>query len=125
MLSSFFGGGPVESIISGTATAPNALISSVLMMGIMALILLLKLLPVIGRFVHKSSIAGFLFVLGAFVTFAGNIADALASAGAAPAGPFGFAPQGMVIGAVVVVTAKFNPFFGMIAGVIVKLVFGL
>jgi AGZA family xanthine/uracil permease-like MFS transporter len=124
MGASFFGGGPVESIISGTATAPNALLASVLMMGIMALILFLKLLPVIGRFVHKSSIAGFLFVLGAFVTFAGNIADSLAAASGV-SGPFGFAPQGMVIGAVIVVTAKFNPFFGMIAGVIIKLVFGL
>jgi AGZA family xanthine/uracil permease-like MFS transporter len=124
MGSSLLGGGPVESIISGTATAPDALLASVLMMGIMALILLLKLLPVIGRFVHKSSIAGFLFVLGAFVTFAGNIADSIASAGGV-SGPFGFAPQGMVIGAVVVVTAKWNPFFGMIAGVVIKLVFGL
>jgi AGZA family xanthine/uracil permease-like MFS transporter len=124
MGSSLFGGGPVESIISGTATAPNALLASVLMMGIMALILFLKLLPVIGRFVHKSSIAGFLFVLGAFVTFAGNIADSIAAAGSV-SGPFGFAPQGMVIGAVVVVTAKFSPFFGMIAGVVLKLVFGL
>ena len=124
MASAFFGGGPVEAIISGTATAPNPLLSSVLMMGIMALILFLKLLPVIGRFVHKSSIAGFLFVLGAFVTFAGNIADSIASAGPSM-GPFGFAPQGMVIGAVVVVTAKFNPFFGMIAGIAVKLIFGL
>ncbi|MCL1818367.1 MAG: hypothetical protein FWG35_05495, partial [Spirochaetaceae bacterium] len=120
----FFGGGPVEAIISGTATAPAPLLASVLMMGIMALILLLKLLPVIGRFVHKSSIAGFLFILGAFVTFAGNIADSIAAAGAF-SGPFGFAPQGMVIGAVVVVTAKFNPFYGMIAGIIIKLIFGL
>jgi AGZA family xanthine/uracil permease-like MFS transporter len=86
MGSSFLGGGPVESIISGTATAPDAVLASVLMMGIMALILLLKLLPVIGRFAHKSSIVGFLFVFGAFVTFAGNIADAIASEGAA-AGP--------------------------------------
>ena len=124
MGSTLLGGGPVEAIISGTATAPNALLASVLMMGIMAVILLLKLLPVIGRFVHKSSITGFLFVLGAFVTFATNISDALASAGTF-AGPYGFGPQGMVIGAVVVVTARFNPFFGMIAGVIVKLVFGL
>jgi AGZA family xanthine/uracil permease-like MFS transporter len=124
MGSSLLGGGPVESIISGTATAPDPLLASVLMMGIMAVILLLKLLPVIGRFVHKSSITGFLFVLGAFVTFATNIADALASGGAFQ-GPYGFGPQGMVIGAVVVVTAKFNPFFGMIAGIVIKLVFGL
>jgi AGZA family xanthine/uracil permease-like MFS transporter len=122
--SSLLGGGPVESIISGTATAPDPLLASVLMMGIMALILLLKLLPVIGQFVHKASITGFLFVLGAFVTFSSNIASALSEAGPFQ-GPFGFGPQGMVIGTVVIVTAKFNPFFGMIAGVIVKLIFGL
>jgi AGZA family xanthine/uracil permease-like MFS transporter len=124
MGSTLLGGGPVEAIISGTATAPNPLLASVLMMGLMAAILLFKLLPVIGRFVHKSSITGFLFVLGAFVTFATNIAGALAEAGPF-AGPYGFGPQGMVIGAVVVVTAKYNPFFGMLAGIIVKLVFSL
>ncbi len=124
MGSTLLGGGPVESIISGTATAPDPLLASVLMMGIMAVILLLKLLPVIGQFVHKSSITGFLFVLGAFVTFSTNIASAIAEAGAFK-GPFGFGPQGMVIGATVVITAKYNPFFGMIAGIIVKLIFGL
>jgi len=122
MGSTFLGGGPVEAIISGTATAPNPLLSSVLMMGIMAVILLLKLLPVIGRFVHKSSITGFLFVLGAFVTFATNIADALAQGGAFK-GPYGFGPMGMIIGATVLVTARFNPFYGMIAGIIVKAAF--
>lgn len=88
----------------------------------MAVILLLKLLPVIGRFVHKSSITGFLFVLGAFVTFATNIADALAQGGAFK-GPYGFGPMGMIIGATVLVTARFNPFYGMIAGIIVKATF--
>ncbi len=122
MGSTFLGGGPVEAIISGTATAPNPLLASVLMMGIMAFILLLKLLPVIGRFVHKSSITGFLFVLGAFVTFATNIADALAQGGAFK-GPYGFGPMGMIIGATVIVTARFNPFYGMIAGIIVKAAF--
>ncbi|MDX9800538.1 MAG: NCS2 family permease [Spirochaetia bacterium] len=122
MGSTLLGGAPVEAIISGTATAPNPLLASVLMMGIMAVILLMKLLPVIGKFVHKSSITGFLFVLGAFVTFATNISDALGNAGTF-AGPFGFGPMGMIIGATVFVTARFNPFFGMLAGIIVKLVF--
>ncbi len=120
--SSIFGGGPVESIISGTATAPHPLLSSVLMMGIMAAILLLKLLPVIGKIVHKSSISGFLFVLGAFITFATNIQGAITTAPEF-AGPFGFSPWGMVIGATVLVSAKWNPFFGLVAGVIVRLIF--
>ncbi len=122
--STLFGGAPVEAIISGTATAPNPLLASVMMMGIMAAILLFKLLPTIGKYVHKSSIAGFLFILGTFVTFSTNIQAALASA---PdfAGPFGFSPWGMVIGATVLVSARWNPFFGLLAGICIKLVFGL
>ncbi len=124
MGSSFFGGAPVEAIISGTATAPNALRSSVIMMLIMAAILLFKLLPIIGRYVHSASIAGFLFVLGTFVTFASNIQGAIASVPAAN-GPFGFSPWGMVIGATVLVSAKWNPFFGLLAGVVIKIIFSL
>lgn len=120
--SSFLGGGPVEAIISGTATAPHPVFASVLMMSIMAVILFLKFLPVIGRYVHMSSITGFLFVLGAFVTFSTNIAGAVNVAGPF-SGPFGFGPMGMIIGATVLITARYNPFFGMIAGIIVKTVF--
>ena len=122
--SSLFGGAPVEAIISGTATAPHPLLASVLMMGIMAAILLLKLLPTIGKYVHRSSIAGFLFILGTFVTFSSNIQGAIASAPEF-AGPFGFSPWGMVIGATVLVSARWNPFFGLLAGLGIKLVFGL
>lgn len=122
--SSLFGGGPVEAIISGTAGAPNPLLSSVLMMSVMAVILLLKLLPIIGRFVHRSSIAGFLFVLGAFVTFSTNVSDAIATAGPF-AGPYGFGAGGMVIGATILVTARFNPFFGLVAGLLVRLILGV
>ena len=38
------------------------------MMVVIGVILLLKLLPKIGKFVPSSSIAGFLFVLGIFKT---------------------------------------------------------
>jgi AGZA family xanthine/uracil permease-like MFS transporter len=94
------------------------------MMGIMAAILLFKLLPTIGRFVHRSSIAGFLFILGTFVTFATNIQGALAMAPEF-AGPFGFSPWGMVIGSTVLVSARWNPFYGLVAGLAIKVVFGL
>lgn len=124
ILSTLFGGGPVEAIISGTATAPNPLRSSVLMMGIMAAILLFRLLPVIGRYVHRSSIAGFLFILGTFVTFATNIQGAIASTPAF-AGPYGFSPWGMVIGATTLVSARWNPFYGLLAGLAIKLIFHL
>lgn len=61
-LSAFFGGAPVEAVISGTAAAPHPQLSGVLMMLIMATILLLKLLPRIARHVPSEAIAGFLFV---------------------------------------------------------------
>jgi len=121
--SSLFGGGPVEAIISGTATAPHPVLASVIMMGIMAVILLLKFLPKIGKFVHKSTIAGFLFVLGVFVTFSTNIFNAIVTIPEVAGGPFGFTPWGMIIGATVLVSARFNPFFGLLSGVIIKILF--
>ena len=67
-VSSLFGGGPVEAIISATAGAPHPVTAGVLMMVIMAAILFVGLLPKIGKFVPNQSIAGFLFILGAVVT---------------------------------------------------------
>ena len=122
MGSAFFGGGPVEAIISGTAAAPMPIVASCIMMGIMAVILLTKLLPVIGQYVHRASIAGFLFVLGVFVTFMTNINGAIAQGGEF-AGPYGFGPMGMVIGATAFVTMKFNPFYGLVAGFVTQLAF--
>lgn len=124
MASTLFGGAPVESIISGTATAPNPVRSSVMMMAIMAALLLFKLLPTIGRYVHRSSIAGFLLVLGVFVTFSTNMAAAISLVPDFQ-GPFGMTPWGMVIGATVFASARWNPFFGLLAGVVVRLVFGI
>ena len=89
--------------------------------GIMAVILLTKALPWIGQYVHRASIAGFLFVLGVFVTFATNIAGAI-SIGGSFAGPYGFGPAGMVIGASAFVTAKFNPFYGLVAGFLTHMI---
>jgi len=122
MGSSFFGGGPVEAIISGTAAAPMPIVASCIMMGIMAVILLTKLLPVIGQYVHRASIAGFLFVLGVFVTFMTNINGAIAQGGEF-AGPYGFGSAGMVIGATAFVTMKFNPFYGLVAGFVTQMIF--
>ena len=96
MCSSFFGGAPVESIISATASAPHPVWA-----------LILKLLPKIGRFVPASSIAGFLFVLGIFKTVV-------------PDAPLAFATNAAAGGAAMVVTAVTNPFLGMIAGVAAK-----
>ena len=108
MVSSFFGGAPVESIISATASAPHPVWAGVIMMAIIGLILVFKLLPKIGKFVPSSSIAGFLFVLGLFSTVV-------------PDAPLALAENPAAGGAAMVVTAVTNPFLGMLAGVVVKL----
>ena len=115
MFSSFFGGAPVEAIISATAFSfmvhePREIIdcAGVIMMVVIGVILLLKLLPKIGKFVPSSSIAGFLFVLGIFKTV---VLDA----------PSAFAINAAVGGTTMVVTAVTNPFLGMLAGVAAKL----
>ena len=75
---------------------------------IIGLILVFKLLPKIGKFVPSSSIAGFLFVLGLFSTVV-------------PDAPLALAENPAAGGAAMVVTAVTNPFLGMLAGVVVKL----
>ncbi|MCU9614971.1 NCS2 family permease [Caldibacillus lycopersici] len=116
MASSLFGGGPVEVIISATASAPHAVWAGVIMMVIMAAILLLKLLPKIGKFVPSASIAGFLFVLGAIVTLPGNATTALTAEGAG---------SPIIAGVTMIVTAISDPFFGLLAGVIMEFLLGL
>ncbi len=125
IVSTLFGGSPVESIISGTATAPNPVRSSVTMMLIMAAILFLRLLPTIGRYVHRSSIAGFLLVLGVFVTFINNTALALSAVPPESLNGFGFAPWGMVVGATIFASARWNPFVGLLAGIAIRFIFQL
>ena len=73
------------------------------MMGIMAVILFCGLLPKIGKYVPSQSIAGFLLILGAVVTVPGDT---------------------IVAGVTMGVTAFTDPFFGMLAGTALKLLFG-
>lgn len=114
--SSLFGGGPVESIISATGGAPHPLWSGVLMMSLMAIILFAGLLPKIGKYIPTESIAGFLFVLGAIVTVPGNALTALSSTGVGGAA---------VGGITMAVTAVTDPFLGMLAGIVFKLLAGV
>lgn len=106
-ISAFFGGGPVEAIISGTAVAPSPMISGVIMMLIMAAILFAKLLPKIAKYVPSESIAGFLLVLGAIVVFPDNIG-------------LGIEANPIIAGVTTIVTAGTDPFIGMISGIIVR-----
>lgn len=114
-VSALFGGAPVEAIISATAGAPHPVTAGVLMMGIMAVILFCGLLPKIGKYVPSQSIAGFLLILGAVVTVPGNAAAAFAGTGAGDT---------IVAGVAMGVTAFTDPFFGMLAGTALKLLFG-
>lgn len=115
MASALFGGGPVEVVISATASAPHAVWSGVLMMIIMAAILLFGILPKIGKYIPTASIAGFLFVLGAIVTLPGNAIEALTADG-----------SGGIVGATtIVVTSITDPFIGMVAGVVMQFLINL
>lgn len=111
--SSLFGGPPLEPIISGTAPAPNPMASGALMMFLMAAILLLGLLPRMAMYVPAAAISGFLFLLGAFAAFSGNVGGVV-SDGQPFAGPV----------TTVVTAATFDPFLGMVAGVIVRFLTG-
>lgn len=108
MASSFFGGAPVESIISATASAPHPVWAGVAMMVIIGVILLTGVLPKISKYVPSSSIAGFLFVLGIFKTV---VLDA----------PTALSVNAAVGGTTMVVTAVTNPFLGMLSGILVRL----
>src|SRR5690625_187599 len=116
MASALFGGGPVEVVISATASAPHAVLAGVIMMVIMAIILFLKLLPKIGKYVPSASIVGFLFVLGAIVTLPDNAQAALTGDASG---------SSLVGGMTMVVTAISDPFLGMLSGVIIQFLLGI
>ena len=106
-LSAAFGGGPVEAVISGTAAAPNPMLSGILMMVIMGIILILGLLPKLAKYVPSQSIAGFLLVLGAIVVFPTNMEIA-------------FEGNSIIASGTTIVTAAIDPFAGMLAGVVLR-----
>jgi AGZA family xanthine/uracil permease-like MFS transporter len=116
MASSLFGGSPVESIISATADAPHPMLSGIIMMGIFAVILFTRLLPRIGHYVPRASIAGFLLVLGAIVTLPTNVQLAFQNVNLQ-------SPMAAVLGTVIVITARFDPFVGMISGIALRALF--
>ena len=83
------------------------------MMFAMAAILLLGFLPKMAAHVPAATISGFLFLLGAFAAFSGNVGGVV-SEDDPFAGPV----------TVVVTAATFDPFLGMVAGVIVRFLTG-
>jgi AGZA family xanthine/uracil permease-like MFS transporter len=106
--SAFFGGAPLEPIISGTAASPNPVLSAALMMGIAGVILLLGLIGKAARYIPVQAVTGFLLLLGALIIFPENA-------------PLAMEEDPIVGGVTATVTAAtMDPFVGMIAGLITK-----
>lgn len=114
--SAFFGGTPLEPIISGTAASPNPVLSAALMMGIAGVILLLGWIGKAARYIPVQAVTGFLLLLGALIIFPENA-------------PLAMEEDPIVGGVTATVTAAtMDPFIGMIAGLITKglmMAFGL
>jgi AGZA family xanthine/uracil permease-like MFS transporter len=110
-VSALFGGAPMESIIAVTATGTHPVTAGIIFMAIMAVILLSGLLPKLARWIPISSTSGYLFVLGAVLVVPDNMAAAV---GGNP-----------LVGSITaVVTAISDPFIGMLAGIIVRMITG-
>ncbi|MGI0058550.1 MAG: hypothetical protein ACREBJ_02180 [Nitrosotalea sp.] len=106
--SAFFGGSPIEPIITGTAAAPHPVVSAAIMMAIAAVILLLGWIGKAAKYIPIQSVTGFLLVLGALIIFPSNAPEAM------KADP--------VVGGVsaVVTGATMDPFIGLVSGLIIK-----
>lgn len=113
-VSALFGGAPVEPIISGTAAATHPVSSAALMMAIVGIILLMGFFPRLAKHIPVSAVAGFLFILGAVLAIPDNVGGVIS-----PNDPF----SGPIT--VVVTAASFDPFLGMVAGVVVRLLSGI
>ena len=104
------GGLPLEGIISGTAGAPSPVLTGVLMMLFIGILILTGAVEKMAKYVPAESISGFLLVIGFALTVIPSVGGVIASGAIAA----GMAALGLTI-------ISKNPFYGMIAGVIVKL----
>ncbi len=104
------GGLPLEGIISGTAGAPNPIITGVLMMAFIGILIVTGMVEKLGKYVPAESISGFLLVIGFVLTVMPSVGGVIASGmiGA------GMAALGMTV-------LSKNPFYGMVAGILVRL----
>lgn len=108
ILSPLFGGIPGGVIVTGTATAPNPILSGVLLMAIISVILLTRLTPHFKRYLPGQCVAGLLFVLGVFIIFPGNAATSLSE-------------TPLIGGVTMLMTAIIDPFAGLCAGLAMKM----
>jgi len=103
--SELFGGMPLETIISGTASAPWPVAGNVAVLSLLAILLILGVVTKISKYMPTQSIAGFLVIIGVFSTFLPQIRTA------------GFASD-IPVAAVTMAVTKItnNPFIGVLAG---------
>ena len=109
--SELFGGMPLETIISGTASAPWPVLGNVAVLVILALLLILGIVTKIAKYMPTQSIAGFLVIIGIFSTFLPQLRNP------------GFASDIPVAGVTMAVTKlTSNPFIGVLAGLATRAV---
>lgn len=103
---------PISVVISPSAAAPHPVVSAVILMAIMMVILLSRQLPKIIRLLPEGSVAGVLFVLGSFMTLPENLSIAFS----------GRSRDALACSVTLAVTAVCDPFVGMIAGMVVRVI---
>lgn len=109
VVSSIFGGAPLSPIVSVTAVADHPATAAAVFMAIMAIILLLFLLPKIGKFIPIGATAGFLFIIGAIIVLPDNLVLAV--------------QDGNMVGIITfLITAISDPFIGMLAGILAQFI---
>jgi len=109
VVSSLFAGAPLSPIVSITAVADHPVNAGIAFMAIMAFILLLFLLPKIGKLIPIGATAGYLFIIGAIIVIPDNLVAAV--------------QDGNMVGIITfVITAISDPFIGMVAGILTQLI---
>lgn len=107
LASGLLGGPPIETTPAPMADTSHPVFSTVLFIALMAVITFVGLVGRLGRYVPLQAIAGFLVVLGVPVIMPDNLPDA----GESP----------LAGGTALVVTALSNPFYGLLTGQAVSL----
>lgn len=110
--SSLFGGAAMEVIVTVTAITPNPVVSGALLMFGAAIVLATGLVYKIARYIPIAAMGGYLVVIGAILVLPFNAMDAFAAGN-----PY-------VVAITMGTTLTTNPFYGMIIGLLTKLVMG-
>jgi len=108
--SSLFGGANMELIITPTAAAPHPVATAILFMGLASVMLASGLVHKVARWIPLSAMGGYLFVIGAVLILPYNCIDAFK------------AGNGIVVSITMAFTFLTNPFFGILAGTLAKVI---